>query len=76
MIKPLDIRWISYYPAIKRIIDILNPIFDTLNDILAEEKNSITIKSINESIKTVNFILKIGYYSDMLEPVYKFSKML
>ena len=39
MLRPFDIRWCSFHPAIYRMIELIHPVISTLTKIYEDDKN-------------------------------------
>jgi hypothetical protein len=68
LIKPKDIRWISYFPAIKRLLLTYTVIVKTLKDIL-NEKRDFDLKNLIEYLTNLENLLNLAFYCDILEVV-------
>jgi hypothetical protein len=63
LIRPLKVRWLSYYGAIQRFIKLLPIILETLQDIESSEDRA---KGYLKKLKNYNFIGKIFFLNDIL----------
>ncbi|KAL4498607.1 hypothetical protein ABPG72_019725 [Tetrahymena utriculariae] len=75
MIKPIDVRQISYYPSMKRLLQYLHPVLKTISD-LNKEDFSIEYTSFLFYFKQISNIIFIGYYTDILNHIYILTKTL
>ncbi|KAL4510380.1 hypothetical protein ABPG72_020842 [Tetrahymena utriculariae] len=75
MIKPIDVRWISYYPSMKRLLQNLHPVLKTISD-LNKEDFSIEYTSDLLYFKQISNIIFIGYYTVILNHIYILTKTL
>ena len=73
IIKPLDVRFLSYFPVFSRILQIFNPVITTLQDCLKNEKDSYCESLFNYflDLKTLG---SICLYLDIMTPVNKVMK--
>lgn len=70
---PFDVRWISYFNSIERIIKLFPSIIISLTKIREIEETLVTNNLINQLTKFKNIGLLIGY-CDILEDVFCLSK--
>ncbi|KAL4501651.1 hypothetical protein ABPG72_018702 [Tetrahymena utriculariae] len=75
LLQPTDVRWISYYPSVVRIVDLLFPVLDTLNEIMTENQ-SFTLQNLINHFQQLENIILIAMYGDLLSPIYKLTKQI
>ena len=75
LITPLDIRWLSFYPAYVRILELYPTIVIALQDIMSESKdefaNNLVLKLLN-----LEQIFNFCIMADILEPIFKLMKII
>ncbi len=73
LITPFDIRWLSHFKSIKRILELYPAIIAAMEEIYTETKN-IIIKANLKEFKKLKTLICLCLYLDALDPVDKLTK--
>ena len=68
LVKPLDVRWLSNFDAIEKIIELYESVI--ISEIIAED-NDATAIGLNQCITNFRVIALLHLFGDILEPLKK-----